>query len=207
VIESLTGQLVDVQDGSVVLERSGVGYFVSVPRYAVSNLAPCNGQEVKLHTLLFIDGQQGGQLEPQLVGFPNSNDKLFFRRFISVKGMGWRKALKALTDPIALVARWIEEGDAKALKQLPGIGGRGAELIIAELKGKLADFASAADSPIGAGDALSDAQRDAMNIMIALGDGRGDAENWLSRVGDQPSTATAEDWVRAAYRVRAGVNG
>ncbi|MFQ5493785.1 MAG: Holliday junction branch migration protein RuvA [Phycisphaerae bacterium] len=206
-INHVTGQLVEVYEDSVVVERDGVGYMVQTPRYALGELAAQRGREVTLHTLLFVEGNQnGGHLEPQLIGFPRSEDKVFFRRFISVKGIGSKKALKALTAPVGRVADWIEQGDVKALKTLPGIGARAAELIVAELKGKLHDLAVAA----GAGDAvaaqLSASQRDALDIMVSLGDARPDAERWLDRAAELGEGAdTPEQWVRAAYKVKTGV--
>lgn len=211
-IETLSGQVVELTDGLVVVDRDGIGFSVAVPAYAVGELAIRNGQPVTLHTLLFIDGQQNGQMEPHLVGFMNPADKVFFRRFISVKGIGWKKALKALAHPAGQVAGWIAQGDAAALKQLPGIGARAADLIIAQLKGKMDDLAltavagSAGTGVVAAGHALSEGQRDAVEIMVALGDSRVEAEGWVMKVGEQGEVlASPEDWVRAAYKVRSGV--
>jgi holliday junction DNA helicase RuvA len=49
--------------------------------------------------------------------------------------------VRALTKPVREIARFIEDKDAKALRQLKGIGERKAEKIIATLKGKVAKYA------------------------------------------------------------------
>ena len=207
-ISHIAGQLVEVHKDTVVIEKSGIGYVVAIPQYAISELAPNRGRNVTLHTLLFIDGNQSsGRLEPHLIGFPDTEDKRFFRRFISVKGVGWRKALKALTETPGRVAGWIERGDIQALKKLPGFGARAAEQIVAELKGKLSDLADVGDGkrPI-AESPLTEAQRDALEVMVALGDGRSDAREWLDKaVSLNPGDKTSDEWLRSAYRVRAGV--
>ena len=41
----------------------------------------------------------GGNLEPRLIGFLRRDDKKFFEKFITVKGIGPKKALKALALP------------------------------------------------------------------------------------------------------------
>lgn len=208
-INHLTGQLVELAEDHVVLERDGVGYIVQTPKYALGELAALHGHETTLHTLLFVDGaQNGGHLEPHLIGFPNPADKVFFRRFISVKGIGSKKALKALTVPVARVADWIEQGDVKALTELPGIGKRAAELIVAELKGKMQDLAIAASAGRSVhASRLSEAQRDAIEIMVSLGDGRLDAEQWLDRAIELGEGAESpEEWIRAAYKVKTGVH-
>lgn len=209
-ISHVTGQLADVHGESVVLERAGVGYTVAVPQYSIGELAACRGREVTLHTLLFLEGNQtGGHIEPQLIGFMHPEDKHFFRRFISVKGIGVRKALKALTDSPGHIATWIEDGDVQALKQLPGIGARAAELIVAELKGKVGDHALAASTERGIdASRFSQAQRDALEIMIALGDGRSESEQWLERAGQLATDVeTPDEWLRAAYKVKTGACG
>jgi len=209
-INHLTGQLVEVGEDFVVVERGGVGYTAAVPHYAVGELGACRGREVTLHTLLFLEGgMSGGHLTPVLVGFLHAEDKVFFKRFTSVKGIGWRKALKALAAPVGHIAASIEQGDAAALKRLPGIGARAAELIVAELKGKMEDIAiAAAGTRVVDTSRFTPDQRDALEIMVALGDGRMEAERWVERAAQLHSDIdSADDWIRAAYRIKTGVEG
>ncbi|UCC30574.1 MAG: hypothetical protein JSU86_20550, partial [Phycisphaerales bacterium] len=123
--------------------------------------------------------------------------------------IGPRKALKALGQPVRRIATWIESGDAKALAHLPGIGSRAAELIVASLKGKMDDLALPAAEPKEAKTGrLSQAQRDALEVLVAWGDTRGDAERWLERAAQlNPDVQMPDEWVRAAYRVKTGVEG
>jgi len=209
-IVRLVGTLVEVADGAVVLERNGVSREVLVPHFAIGELAACRGREVTLHTMEFLEGNPAsGNLVPRMLGFLHPEDRMFFNRFISVKGIGPRKALKALTEPVRRVASWIEGADTKALTQLPGIGRRAAELIVAELKGKMDDLAlptePAAKRPAVH---LSQPQRDALEVLLAWGDTRTDVERWLERAGQlHPDLDSAGDWVRAAYRIKTGVEG
>ncbi len=208
-IHHVTGRLLEIHDDSLVVEREGLGFVVAIPQYAVPELATRLGREVTLQTLLLVEGGKNGtHLEPRLVGFPDALDKLFFRRFVSVKGIGWRKALKALTVPIGQVAGWIERGDVTALKRLPGIGGRAAELIVAELKGKMKDLVlTGADERSVNAARFSREQCDALEIMVSIGDARADAERWLDRAAQWPNDIqTADEWLRAAYRIKAGLS-
>lgn len=209
-IVRIVGNLMEVTEGAVAVERDGICREVLVPQFAVGELAACRGQEVTLHTIEFLEGNPAsGNLVPRVLGFLHPEDRMFFNRFVGVKGIGPRKALKALTEPVRRVASWIECGDTKALATLPGIGKRAAELIVAELRGKMDDLAL----PVSAdGKAkvvqLSSAQRDALEVLLAWGDGRMDAERWLERAAQiHPDLKDAGDWVRAAYRIKAGVEG
>lgn len=207
-IVRLTGTLADVDDGSVVVDRDGVAREVLVPQFSIGELASYRGQVVTLHTLEFYEGNQAsGQLIPRIVGFLHPEDRMFYLRFVNVKGIGPRKALKALAEPVRRIASWIESGDAKALSKLPGIGPRGAEMVVASLRGKMDDLAlPTASMDRKEAVTLSQPQRDALEILIAWGDSRNDAERWLERAGQlHPDTATADEWVRAAYKIKAGL--
>jgi len=211
VIVRFTGTLIDVAEESVVVERDGLAREVLVPPFAISELAAYRGREITLHTVEFYEGNQAsGQLVPRLLGFLHTEDRLFFSRFINVKGIGPRKALKALAEPVRRIASWIESGDDKALTHLPGIGARAAQLIVASLRGKMDDLALAGESDPTEGDAvrLTQAQRDALEVLIAWGDSRADARRWLERaIQLHPEVGATDEWVRSAYRVKMGVEG
>jgi holliday junction DNA helicase RuvA len=209
-IVRLSGTLIEVNEESVVVERDGVAREVLVPRFSVGELASYRGRAVTLHTVEFFEGNPSvGHLVPRLLGFLHTEDRLFYSRFVGVKGFGPRKALKALAEPVRRIATWIQSGDVKALARLPGVGPRAAEMMVASLKGKLADFAIPASSEVGeAAVELTQGQRDALEVLVAWGDPRGDAERWLHRAGQlQPDLQSADEWVRMAYRVKTGTLG
>ena len=212
-IVRFTGLLSDVHDDFIVVDRDGIGYEVLVCGYAVGELAACRGQPVTLHTMEYHESSgAGGNLIPRLVGFLHAEDRAFFERFITVKGMGVRRAIKALVESTGAVAAAIESGDAKALGRLPGIGKRAADQIIAELKGKVGKFAlvaaDRAEPAAAAGESWNEQQRDALEVMIALGERRADAQRWLERAMQlHPATSGVDEWIRLAYRVRSGSEG
>jgi Holliday junction DNA helicase RuvA len=213
-IVRLTGTVAEVLQESVVIDRDGVGYEVLVPGYALGELAACAGQVVTLHTMEYYEGTAaGGNLIPRIVGFLHAEDRAFFARFITVKGIGVRKAIKALGEPVAAVAGYIEAGNSPALARLPGIGARAAEQIVAELRGKVTAFAAGAAAGSGRAEPervhqWTPAQRDALEVLVALGERRIEAERWLERAAQlHPDAAEADEWVRAAYRVKTGAQG
>ncbi len=209
-IARMTGIVADVGVGTMILERDGIGYEILVPGYAVGELIACKGQAVTLHTMEYYEGSAaGGNLIPRIVGFLHPEDRAFFERFITVKGIGVRKAIKALAEPVAKVAADIEQGNAPSLARLPGIGKRAADQIIAELRGKLAEFAIGAASREGVPEHRWTAeQRDALEVLVALGERRVEAERWLARAAQlHPETRPADEWIAAAYRVKTGAEG
>lgn len=208
-IVRLTGNLIEITESSVVLEHDGVAREVLIPQFAVGELAAYRGQVVTLHTMEFLEGSHStGNLVPRMLGFLHPSDREFFVRFVGVKGVGARKALRALSEPVRRVASWIESGDVKALSRLPGIGSRGAELIVATLKGKLEDWVigGAGVGPEEKLARLSQSQRDALEVLVAWGDTRSDAQRWVERAGQlHPEIDAPDEWVRVAYRIKAGL--
>src|SRR3954470_5718503 len=137
-IASLTGILAEVKDDRIHLQVGAILYELLVPANDLNLLQAGVGEEMTFHTHFYLQGDaSGGQIEPRLVGFLRREDKKFFEKFITVKGIGPKKALKALIYPAGEIAQAIESKDTRFLRQLPSIGARMAEQIVAELAGKV----------------------------------------------------------------------
>jgi len=148
-IGRIKGKLKLVADQYALVDNAGVYYEIMVPSALAERLKQ-NGsinQEITFDTIYFIEaGDKRSSHYPKLVGFTNPVDREFFSLFTRVPGLGVKKALKSLVLPIRDIATAIETKDVAQLSRLPGIGGRLAEKIIAELHGKTAKFALAKQS-------------------------------------------------------------
>lgn len=143
-ITKIVGKLESIKDEYIIVGVNGLYYQVLLPSGLVQKLRSSKdvGDEISLYTLYYIEGGFGmGNQFPKLIGFLNELDREFFEKFITVKGLGEKKALKSLTMPVKNIAVAIELGNTKEISSLPGIGPRMAEKIIAELKGKLSVYA------------------------------------------------------------------
>lgn len=160
-------------------------FELMVPAADAPELKGTLGDEVTFHTIFYLEGDAArGNLEPRLIGFIRADDRAFFEKFTTVKGIGVRTALKALTEPVGRIAQAIESKDAKALQRLKGIGKRTAELIVAELAGKVTDFAlDYGETHVGvpAATARQAFEEDAIAALIELGEPRPVAERLLER--------------------------
>lgn len=207
-ISALTGQLSRVDENSVQLTCAPFLFDLSVPAADVEALRARVGEEITFHTLFYLEGSAGGgNLDPRLIGFLRPEDKRFFNLFTTVKGIGPKTALRALSAPVGEIAQAIESKDARFLINLDGIGKRTAELIIAELSGKLKDFAVAhvgeQVAAYAASRALTASEGDALSAMTALGEKRQDAERLLQRVKQlQPHIKSTDALLREMLRLR-----
>ncbi len=206
-IAKISGTLAEVAKAAVLIEVGEIGYEVMVPGYALELLASKIGQQVSLYTLEYLEGSlaTGGNLVPRLIGFMHSEERAFFERFTSVKGVGMRKALKALSMPISRVASAIEAKDTKLLQTMPGVGKRLADQMVAELAGKMDEFALEAAAQRGDTTGWAQGQSEAMEILLQLGERRSDAQELIERVRQvDPKMDRAEEIVQAVYRLKAG---
>jgi Holliday junction DNA helicase RuvA len=205
-IASLTGQLRAVEEDRIHLQAGPIVYELLIPASDLNILQAGVGEEMTFHTLMYLQGDaNGGNIEPRLLGFLRQQDKKFFEKFITVKGIGPRKALKALALPVGEIAQAIEAKDARFLCQLPEIGKRTAEQIVAELSGKVKDFATPfmADRVVGATTRRTPAEEDAIQALMALGERRVEAEHLLDRArATDTSLKTTDALLREMLRMR-----
>jgi Holliday junction DNA helicase RuvA len=197
-IARVSGQLEEVRDDRVLVSAGALAYEILVAPVTADDLRPQVGRRVTLHTLEYFDGNPAyGQMVPRLVGFLTETAKRFFVRYISVQGLGVAKGLKSLVVPVGEIAGRIESRDAARLAELPGIGRRTAEKIIAELVGKLDEFALAAAER---GAEVPESKREAVAVLLQLGLARPEAmervDAAFERLGKE---ASVEQLVREAF--------
>lgn len=206
-IAQIEGKLVSLDQDKCLVQVDRVCYEVMLPGYAVSQLSGKIGSDIVLCTLEYYEGTPGGgNLIPRMVGFLTQDEKAFFAHYTSVKGMGIKKGLKSLTIPIARIADAIEAGDEKMLTSLPAVGKRFAQLIVAELQGKLGEFAFTATPSGRPAAAFTNFQTEALEILIAWGEKRNEAMELIELTCQKhPDIKTAEALVPLAYRVKQGI--
>ena len=204
-ISAITGELKRVDEVRVHVRVGPVLCELLVPAVDATELQASLGEELTFHTLFYLQGDaSGGSIVPRLIGFLRLDDKRFFEKFITVKGIGPKTALRALTVPVGEIAQAIESRDARFLVQLDGIGKRTAELVIAELAGKVQAFVA---GPVRTAAPLKRHSPDdeaavAMLTSPQMGLRRADAERLLARVrSESPQIKEASELVAAMLRM------
>ena len=182
-ISSVRGQVLAVHLDHAVIEVGGVGLAIRTTPATLAGLR--RGEQARLSTTLVVREDS-----LTLFGFGSDEGKELFELVQSVSGVGPKIALAllAVLDPDQL-RRALAAGDTAALTRAPGIGKRGAERLVLELKDKVGPVAvptaAGGGSAVGVGlpwrDKLSDA-------LIGLGFTAKQAEEATSAVA-----ADAED--------------
>ena len=177
-ISFLTGEIRNIftEKSIVEINVSGIGYEVSLPKFVmdeVINNGKKDGEKINLE--IYYHSTERSP-KPLLVGFNNQLEKLFFEKIIQDEGVGPLKAVSALIFPVAIVSQAIEDEDISILNQMPGIGARAAQKMIATLKGKLIDIISDSRSSLNAAVSSKNALKDdVVEILVGLGFKESDA--------------------------------
>ena len=181
-ITTISGKLTRVGETAVAIDSPPFEYEVLVGDYSRRQLQKEIGNEVRLHTLHYIEGgTQGGRLVPRLVGFQTEPERQFFDLFCSVDGVGVKKALRAMVRPVKELAMAIEAQDAKQLSALPGIGPATSERVIAKLRRKMPRFALMVEKEI-VGQTIEGGAAvvgDTFDALMALGHSESDARQLI----------------------------
>jgi Holliday junction DNA helicase RuvA len=206
-ISALTGTLKRVDEDRIEVECGPMLYELLIPAASVAELGNNIGDVLTFHTIFYLAGDPSrGGLDPTLIAFLHPQDKQFFELFTTVKGIGPRKALKALTAPTGEIAAAIESKNTRFLSGLGGIGKRTAETIVAELSGKAGRFILGSTNAAGAhppSHRRAAFEEDAIAALMALGERRGDAEHYLDRVRQSnPDLQSPDQLLREMLRLR-----
>lgn len=130
-IAHLTGTVRHLTTEKVVLEVGGVGYSISITPRTSTHIVM--GSEISLSTTLIVREDS-----MTLFGFLDARDRDIYETLQSVTGIGPKVAL-AITGALTPdeLARAISLEDIAAIEKVPGIGRKGAQRLILELKGRL----------------------------------------------------------------------
>ncbi|MBI2104958.1 MAG: Holliday junction DNA helicase RuvA [Candidatus Omnitrophica bacterium] len=204
-ISRLRGVVRELGELQLMLEVNGISYDVLMPSSLLRLLPERVGPSGEIELVTFHYQQlEVGRGIPVLIGFFNEIEREFFTRFISVAGIGPRAALKALAQPISVIAQAIDEGDLTLLRSLPGIGEQRAKEIVAKLQGKVGKYAliQARETLPGPPEAEQGAIEDeAVAVLVQLEYKKSEAKEMVrAALQRNPKIKSSEELLNEVYR-------
>ncbi len=201
-ITRIRGELIELTEQSALLHVEQLTYELLVPAADVPALLSKIGESIEFYTLHYLEGQsQGTSFLPRLIGFSSEQDRAFFELFTTVKGIGNRKALRALIRPFMETANAIANRDATSLTSMPEIGKRSAETIIAQLHGKVDVFVTEVSSTIEL--SMPAYCEDAISMLMQLGESKRDAKLLIQRACEiDPEVTSADQLVQTSFQLK-----
>jgi Holliday junction DNA helicase RuvA len=178
-IASVRGTVIAIAPDSAVIEVGGVGMQVQCAPGTLAGLKA--GVEARLATSLIVREDS-----LTLYGFADDDEKHIFELLQTASGVGPRlaQAVLAVHQPDA-VRRAVAGGDLAALMRVSGIGKKGAERLVLELRDKIGAVSVGSDGATGV--LGGDWQEQVRQGVVALG--------WSAAQADQAVAAVAESLV------------
>lgn len=190
-IVSLTGKIMHLEEGMVVIDVGGVGYGVEASQTTLQQL-PKEGADVSLKIYHHIT-----ENDQRLFGFLEPLEKRLFEKLITVKGIGPKGALTILSGhPYPDLLEIIVSGQTTRLSSVPGIGAKTAERIVLELRDKLGQVDITHSRGLGSTGSPND---EVLSALEALGYPKKKVAGALQELAGSanPPTETA-NWIKQA---------
>ncbi|MGH3871211.1 MAG: Holliday junction branch migration protein RuvA [Pseudonocardiaceae bacterium] len=196
-ISSVRGQVLSVELDHAVVEVGGVGLAIRAVPATLATLR--RGEQARLATSLVVREDS-----LTLYGFADSTARELFVLLQTVSGVGPRLALAmlAVLEPDILRTA-LAEGDLTVLTRVPGIGRKGAERLVVELRDKVG--AAVPTAPVASGASAVRAQ--VTEALVGLGFVARQAEQAVDTVlSDANGAGTDTSEVLRAALTRLGRN-
>lgn len=191
-IAFVRGEVAAVTLDSAVLEVGGVGLELMCTPGTLAGLRP--GHRATLPTSMIVREDS-----LTLYGFADDDEKAIFELVQTASGVG-PKVAQAITAVLAPddLRRAIASDDVKTLTRVPGIGQKGAQRIILELKDRIGPPTGARSTPTPHHEAWRDQVHQG---LVGLGWGVKEADRAVETVRDQAGpTPDVPSLLRAALQ-------
>ncbi|MBC7448075.1 MAG: Holliday junction branch migration protein RuvA [Hymenobacteraceae bacterium] len=207
-IAHITGPLSELHPTHVIIEAGGLGYEVRISLATFDELKNvAEGSPVRLLTYLQIKEDAH-----TLFGFQSAAEKSLFLHLLGVSGVGAATALAVLSSlSVAEAQQAIVKEDVRTLQRVKGLGAKGAQRIVLDLRDKLKKE-GITGSIVPAGGAASSAsvaerlagnknRAEALAALTTLGFARAAAEKSLDTIIEQRGSALrVEEMIKFALK-------
>jgi len=132
----IKGTIVSKKEEYIIIESGGIGYRIFC-HFPMQDRFGSLGETACVYTYLYVREDTFA-----LYGFPTQEEKDMFVMLLLVSGIGPKVAIAMVAQIMpSQFALAVITGDVKGLMQVKGVGKKGAERLILELKDKLKGFA------------------------------------------------------------------
>lgn len=183
-IAQLTGQVVECEPKTLIVDVNGVGYRVRVLSVLENTIQV--GQPIALRIY-----HQVSDDSEALYGFLSKEDLRFFELLLTVPSVGPKTAMNILdVAPPKVLAQAVAASDIKLLTKISGVGRKTAERIVVELKSKFKNM------PVTG--IVSDVHEETLSVLINMGYSRAQAREVVQNL--PTGVKSVEEAVKAALQ-------
>ena len=191
--EYLKGKLIEKTPSNIIIECSGVGYFLNISLQTFSQIKDIESIKLFTHQVVKEDSHT-------LFGFISKGERTIFRQLISVSGVGANTARVILSSMSTdEVFEAIIMNNVAALKAVKGIGAKTAQRIILDLKDKIKKDENSTEKFDGSHNTTKE---EALSALVMLGFARQSADKAIQKVFEsQGFSISVEELVRYSLKI------
>ncbi len=190
-IHHLKGKLVEKNPTYVIIECSGVGYFVNISLHTFSKVP--DGEQIQLYTHLQVKEDSH-----TLFGFAEKSEREIFRLLLTVSGIGSSTARIMLSSMSpGQIRDAIANADVPKIQAIKGIGAKTAQRVILDLRDKILKVYDIDELSTTSNNTNKD---EALSALEVLGFARRQAEKVVDKVISQDTSLSVENIIKLALK-------
>jgi len=194
-IDYIKGEITELTPAYVVLETTGIGYFVHITLPTFSFL----GEQKNAKLFVYESIREDAHV---LYGFRYQSERQLFLLLISVSGIGANTARMIMSSYSALeIQEMIASGNVVALNAIKGIGTKTAQRIIVDLKDKIVKGTGGLNIPGMASTKNSEEKEEAVSALIMLGFASAASQKTVERILLEQPALKVEQLIKIALKM------
>lgn len=183
----ISGKVIEKTESGAIILTGGVGYDVALPSSVLEKIRLEENADLWIYTHVRED-------QFSLFGFSSREELDFFKKLLSVSGIGPKAALAIVSSaPIGKLKSSIASGDPTLLSAVSGVGRKTAEKAVVELKNKIG-VVSGGSEMFSGGDT-----EDVLSALTQLGFQRAEGATAIAQIPDEVVGADAK--LKAALKI------
>jgi Holliday junction DNA helicase RuvA len=194
----IEGPIESLNPTHVIISNQGLGYIAAISLTTYEKIKGHKTARLFVDLLFKVENQSPVSMD--LFGLSDPDERHMFRMLTSVSGVGNNTAMLMLSSlaPDDLAAA-IVNGNVGLLKSIKGIGEKGAQRIVLELRDKMMGKKSMG---LGMLSGVSDNFSEALSALTTLGYQKANAEKALMKVSKElGGTATIEELIKNSLKI------
>ena len=190
-ITHLKGKLIEKNPTHVIIECSGVGYFLNISLHTFSKI----GDEENIHLFTHLQIKEDSHT---LFGFAEKSEREIFRLLLSVSGIGSSTARTMLSSlSPGHVRDAIANADVASIQAIKGIGAKTAQRVILDLRDKILKVYDIDEVSTNSNNTNKD---EALSALEVLGFVRKHAEKAVDKVLIHDPSLSVEDIIKLSLK-------
>lgn len=195
----IEGPIESLNPTHVVISNQGMGFIAAISLTTYEKIKGHKTARLFVDLLFKVENQS--PVSMNLYAFSDPGERHMFRMLTSVSGVGNNTAMLMLSSlaPDDLASA-ILNGNVGLLKSIKGIGEKGAQRIVLELRDKMTGGKKT--MAVGLQSGVSDHFLEALAALTTLGYQKANAEKALMKVSkDLGGTATIEELIKNSLKI------